>query len=970
NSDEITNRARLLVAAAKGNAALSQADVVELNQAISTLIESTFDSETTLHTMGKSHKVDSILALLSDMTTSKESIPLRECGIRSNTLVLRQIPLASTYVSSQGSDEQTIYSAHIVDNCLARVTSLYDETVTYLEGIAIPNTVDSASLDLAAETLQLALVIVESLDECLESMSQGGDGLLQSQAIWKSALEQCLPVATYLSKLFASSCRLFAMSTGQVFRQQQGHFKQAMILCKHTAKLIETLSKIFGSEAHLKTDVGMKRSLMERFCENSLAIHKLLLNYSPQFKVVWLSLCTIATKFSGVSFDSSKQCQKIFTHSCSTVRELASQTSALIARTDKSGAQDIKLQRRVKMNLASIRFIVFRMPSLLPKVRVDESRSAALTMLDTLFGELISARSLLVMPAIIAAFINQLVCAVVRKFTLMLFTKDVSPILRHLDALSEHSSDVVFPLIEGLHHRSAHCEIIRIICCGLDSISAENQLLLLAHPISIMTAFAMAVDYDILYLFLPDENSDSSDSIEQASENSTYQRLVASIATSARYLASDEYFMHWEMAVLDGALGFSGRSVGFKVLLEAWKLVAKFSLSAATVEPSVDYIVAAIIGDCVVLDQEVSNSLSELLSSFIHTMPVEKQHGCVKSIIDRYMTEAPTQKLITLCRVFPWDIYISSTLDGRAYNFIHGIAEKVLDFTSEYKVCKLDCISALGAINALVPAIRMLDPRQQTKLVEAIYMRIFNVLENCQTDKMCADSCKAAALALLVACAFVEEDNANSYKVLALCARNIDWPLFRLPQPAGLLAKFACTFAVFYKQESMPAASETIENLQKIIAHCLDNRVPWIAQHESLVQLLWAAAEHGRDALVGTLVRNGGEEQLVKFVNSEAAGKVTNELATQEIIYSSTFQRSIKLDLSVANDIDADVHMNGSSASEDCKNINEIIAGIDWLRRGLQETSHSAMPQGSSNALRDSLCALLPEIERITKEFH
>ncbi|KAJ1986901.1 hypothetical protein EDC05_006110 [Coemansia umbellata] len=693
-----------------------------------------------------------------------------------------------------------------------------------------------------------------------------------------------------------------------------------MILCKHTAKLIETLSKIFGSEAHLKTDVGMKRSLMERFCENSLAIHKLLLNYSPQFKVVWLSLCTIATKFSGVSFDSSKQCQKIFTHSCSTVRELASQTSALIARTDKSGAQDIKLQRRVKMNLASIRFIVFRMPSLLPKVRVDESRSAALTMLDTLFGELISARSLLVMPAIIAAFINQLVCAVVRKFTLMLFTKDVSPILRHLDALSEHSSDVVFPLIEGLHHRSAHCEIIRIICCGLDSISAENQLLLLAHPISIMTAFAMAVDYDILYLFLPDENSDSSDSIEQASENSTYQRLVASIATSARYLASDEYFMHWEMAVLDGALGFSGRSVGFKVLLEAWKLVAKFSLSAATVEPSVDYIVAAIIGDCVVLDQEVSNSLSELLSSFIHTMPVEKQHGCVKSIIDRYMTEAPTQKLITLCRVFPWDIYISSTLDGRAYNFIHGIAEKVLDFTSEYKVCKLDCISALGAINALVPAIRMLDPRQQTKLVEAIYMRIFNVLENCQTDKMCADSCKAAALALLVACAFVEEDNANSYKVLALCARNIDWPLF--------------------------------------------------PQHESLVQLLWAAAEHGRDALVGTLVRNGGEEQLVKFVNSEAAGKVTNELATQEIIYSSTFQRSIKLDLSVANDIDADVHMNGSSASEDCKNINEIIAGIDWLRRGLQETSHSAMPQGSSNALRDSLCALLPEIERITKEFH
>ncbi|KAJ2556988.1 hypothetical protein EV175_001635, partial [Coemansia sp. RSA 1933] len=515
--------ASALVSKAKESGTSNNEDIIELNRAMAALVDSTFVAEDVQNATTRGRNFQAVLSLIDGMTADTSNTPLSESGVRASALVLRSIPMASVHISSQGADELALYIAHTVDACLARLSQLCDDAAAYLENAALPAKAKTGLPADIAERISLALVAIEGSSDCIDYMCQGSDGLLQSQDIWRSTLEQCRPIAVYLSKLFASACRLFTASASQTFIHNKDLLHQRLTLHKRCSKLIETISGIFGSDTHLKTDLGMKRSLMERFCEYALAAHKALLSAPPSLKAVLNSLCVISTKFSAASFDNARQCQKAVVRCSGTVRELASQLMALLPRLDSNSMQDPKIHKRVKSSLMVIRFIVFRITALLPRARDQEARSAALAMLDSLFGEVLAAKTLLRIPDDISSTIATLLCAVSRKFALSLFTSDTSYLTRYLDILAQNSGESM-PLLEGLNRREAHCEIIRIACCELWSFPTEDQTRLLGHKTPILAAFAIAMDHDALFVVLPAMGDSYIDGNEMQN-CSSYQQL-------------------------------------------------------------------------------------------------------------------------------------------------------------------------------------------------------------------------------------------------------------------------------------------------------------------------------------------------------------------------------------------------------------------------------------------------------------
>ncbi|KAJ2215754.1 hypothetical protein EV179_001978 [Coemansia sp. RSA 487] len=766
------------------------------------VVTSTFASE---DIQSKGHNVEVVLSLIGDMTSNNiNNTALTESGVRAIALVLRSIPMASVHVSSQGAaDVVSLYSAHTVDSCLAKLSQLCDDAATYLEKAASSDRGKGELPSDISDWIHLALAIIENTSDCLDYMCEGSDSLLRSHDIWKSTLEQCRPIAVYLSKLFAAVCRLFTVSTSQAFVPNQDLLHQRLDLYKRCSKVIETISGIFGAEVHLKTDLGMKRSLMERYCEHALAAHKPLMSAPPSLKAVLTSLCAIVTKFSAASFDNAKQCQRVVIRCSGTVRELASQLMTLLLRLDASSMHDPKINKRVKSSLMVIRFIVFRISPLLPRARDQEARSSALSMLDTLFGEVLSAKTLLRLPGDISSTVVTLICAVSRKFALSLFTSDTSSLTRHLDILSRHTGENM-PLIKGLNHHEAHCEMIRVVCCELGSFSTEDQAQLLGHQTSILAAFAMAMDHDPLFTVLPATSDSYIDSNDQHKDCSSYQQLVASIASSSCCLSSADTFRLWEAAVLTGAMHKAGRSLGYKILFEAWKLVAKSSLDPVATESTISSIVSAIL-------EEVPG--------------------------------------LALIRILPWDLLDPENANDKTMALMADMAENIIQCISQTGLHGSNSAATFSAFEAVVPGIRMLNPQRKIRLIETMYSYAYTVMEKC----LAADQ-----------------------------------------KPIALLSSLAGNFAL---SSDVTAAELTssMASLQAIVSHILQDGQPWIAQHEILVHIFQAASDAGKEPLVQALVRNGGEDKLVRFLGQQASGKETGDIETQAAVYSSIFNTKTAL---------------------------------------------------------------------------
>ncbi|KAJ1731756.1 hypothetical protein LPJ72_003772 [Coemansia sp. Benny D160-2] len=1006
SSTELVATARSLVSEARSAGRLDQNASVELGRATAALVATAFvaqDTPSQPPMAVSAPEVEAVLSLIEEMTADAGNTTLCEAGVRVSALVLRSIPVASAQVfsSQEGADRATLCCAHAVDVCLASLARICDDTASRLEKALLPGKPkgkhkppsDSNGGDDAIERTHLALAIVECTSECLDYMCGGSDSpLLRSADIWKSTLEQCRPVAVYLSKLFAGACRLFTLSTTvQAAAQNPGvQPQQRLTLFKRCSKVIESISAVFGSEAHLRADdVGMKRSLMERFCEHALAAHKALLSAPPSLKAVLVALCAICTKFSAASFDNARQCQRVVVRCAGTVRELAVQlaTTLLPRLRQANGMQDPKTGKRVKGNLMVIRFVVFRITALLPRARDHDARTAALAMLDVLFGDLLSAKTLLQLPDDVSSSVASLLSAVSRRFALSLLTSNAFVLTKYLDSLAvplgtrssagtECNGGGSMPLLDGLSRVEAHCEMIRIACCELASFSPEDQTRLLGHRHSILASFAAAMDRDPLSALLPATGDSYTDggNDKQQKEYSSYQQLVASVAASARCLASADTFGLWETGVLGEALDGAGRSLGCKVLLEAWVLLTR---TGAAVDPTaaeamVGGLVSALFQDrdSLCIDDGKTGTVSTILLTLMQGLSSQALRTCFQSAIDcPALRGIPDSSRLALIRILPWDLFGSEDADMKHRALVAAVAEDVLRcIVSQSPGARgglLDYAGAFAAFEAMMPAVRVLEPQRRTKLVETMYTHACAAIEECISADCSTQTQAAATVVLSVAVACIEDSgNAGVGRILSLCARNIEHLLFQAERPMALLACLAGSYAVS-RSVSPTTLASSMASLQAIVAHSLSDARPWIAQHEMLVHIFKAASDAGRDeTLVQSLVENGGEDRLVGFIGRQAGGKATDDVEARGTVYSRILSDR------PASLCAAATATNVAAGSGE-KSVADMIASMKWLAAELKANAHraaAATTGHSVQAFRSSFNALYSQMDRVSRD--
>ncbi|KAJ1936190.1 hypothetical protein GGF37_005707, partial [Kickxella alabastrina] len=555
------------------------------------------------------------------LTTATLHSSLINCGIQSTAQLLRTMPAEIADTPSQGcTDRGSIQGAQALDVCFGGLSRAYEIIDKRIQN-------DPGGID---EALQLAAQCTECICQGLARLS---GGILQSQVIWKSALENTAPLALHLVKICECSARLYAHCAGPIVRrqQQQQCAEQCAQLKMGVCRLVDLTSAVFRSEAHLTGDSGMKRSLMERYISYVLGTHRLMLGSPPQFKAQWQTICAIATQFSAPAFDSSAMCLRVYKKSCESVRTWCLQSLEQWAKAGLEAMGDEKLARRLKTPLAYIRFVVFQMPSLIARISVDASQwaevvSCAMAMLDVVFGQLSDIKVLAGISKDMAKSVRQLAVLACSKFTVTLFSHSLHPVTQYVGKLARALGDVDrsgglgasrIPLLDGLQSPAAHREILRIVFENLSSFTAHQQEMLLCPPnsstTSIVRAFVLAVDRDPASMFVHHR----ADSDRDQEEPSEYEDLVVSASLGASKL-SPALFALWENSTLLAILSSLQGGLGAQIMVDAWLVLAKHALPRSVVLSSIGGIVEVVAADDLLsLGDAQRELLRRLLAGFL-----------------------------------------------------------------------------------------------------------------------------------------------------------------------------------------------------------------------------------------------------------------------------------------------------------------------------------------------------------------
>ncbi|KAJ2547113.1 hypothetical protein EV175_005347 [Coemansia sp. RSA 1933] len=271
-----------------------------------------------------------------------------------------------------------------------------------------------------------------------------------------------------------------------------------------------------------------------------------------------------------------------------------------------------------------------------------------------------------------------------------------------------------------------------------------------------------------------------------------------------------------------------------------------------------------------------------------------------------------------------------------------------------------DSAPAFAAFEAIVPGMRTLDPQRRGRLVETMYRYAYTEIEKYMAVDSSTESQSTLAAVISAAISCIEDSVAGASKILALCARNIGRPLFAAEKPMVLLSSLAGNFALA-SGITLAEMTASMSSLQTVVSHILQDGRTWIAQHEILVHVFQAASDADKEALVQALVRNGGEDKLVRFIGQQANGKETTDIELQEAVYDRVFSDR------------ADPHgaaANGSTGSGELgeRKVADMISSMRWIARELKANTHRTVPEQSSQAFRDSFLSLYSEIERVSKD--
>ncbi|KAJ2690912.1 hypothetical protein IWW39_000421 [Coemansia spiralis] len=866
-------RAKQLIDNAKQALVLDQQDYVELQRIMEHLLQDIFSS---FSTPGSAGGAEAGLYLVSELLSSPSVTRLYECGIRSAALTLGAMPAAIANISSQGGNETaSIFSSQIADVCLSKLAKAVDELGRQLEkSVAASGSGDLASL---VELLQLATVSAECTADAIERLSGAGDdGLLRSPAIWRSALDGTSAVALHVFKMYEGGCRFHALCANSVLRRQT----QCGQLYKASERLIMLSSAVFGSRAHLKLDSGMKRSLLLRYCERTLAVHRAMLNSAPLFKAVWQSLCAIVTGFpAGVSFDAPGLCLKVYLKSCDVVGLLAAQQVAVVRQAKPSEMRDQKAEQRVNRTMAFIRFIVFQMPSLLARIGATEpagSNSAMTTALfaavDLVAGELACGQTLCRLSPKMSALIRQVVDAFIAKALLSLLAHYVAPITDYLDSLlafvdggNQRTSQI--PLLPGLKHVEASREVLLIVATGIDAFTADQQQMLLTRGTGLIRAIALTIDRDIVSV-LPYAMADANHVCdEQMSLATDAEKLVQAVALCATRIASPAHFGFWETGALAAIVHSPRCSLGAWVVAEAWIVLAKHALTGELVLSTVTGIVEALVSKQSA-DLGQNTVVRRLVSGMVATRSDVERERLLSGIVTRFLRPNDPLRAASACALAPWTVLntsavaVQSTISTAARQMVALLGKGALGQNA----------TAFAALAALAPAIAAgRKTADHQGLISDICTGACTALEQCcAAPESDADSGRVAEGLLSAVSRLGIGDTPYARRLLELCAKNLGCSALAGPEAMFQLSEFIGAFVTVDLER--PSAAMTVRLMGRITAHLLDAQRPWIVRHAAHLLIVRFAAESVSSSVIESLVPQCMQASLVGFIQRVPAG--------------------------------------------------------------------------------------------------
>ncbi|KAJ2487341.1 hypothetical protein IWW37_005292 [Coemansia sp. RSA 2050] len=882
-ADNLAVRAKQLIDSAKQASALGQQDYVELQKIMEDLLEGTFSSGSSFSTPSSSGGAEASLYLINELLSSPSVTRLYECGIRSAALTLGAMPAAIANISSQGGNETaSIFSSQMADVCLSKLAKAVDELGRQLEkSLATFSSGDPVDL---VELLQLATVSAEYAGDAIERLSGAGDdGLLKSPAIWRSALDGTSAVALHVFKMYEGGCRFHALCANSVLRRQT----QCSLLYKASERLIMLSSAVFGSKAHLEQDSGMKRSLLLRYCERTLAVHRSMLNSAPLFKAVWQSLCAIVTVFlAGASFDAAGLCLKVYLQSCDVVRHLATQQVTAMQQAKPFEIRDQKAEQRVTRAMAFIRFIVFQMPSLLSRIRATEpagrsadSNSAMAAALfaavDVVAGELACGQTLCCFSPKMSALIRQVVDTFIAKALVSLLAHYLTPITGYLDSLlaftdsSSKQRTLQIPLLPGVKHVEASREILLIVANSLDTFTADQQQMLLTRGTGLIRAIALSIDRDIVSV-LPYAMADAGlVCADQMSLATASEKLAQAVALCATRVASPAHFGFWETGALAAIVHSPQCSLGAWVVAEAWIVLAKHVLSGELVMSTVVGIIETLVSKQST-DPGQHAAVWRLVSGLVATRSEVERERLLSSIFQQFLrpNDHPL-RAASACAFVPWMAFSVSSAAVQSITFT--VARQMVALLG--KGTPSQNTQAFAALAALAPAIAAgMKAVEHRGLVSDICTSACTVLEQCcAAPESDTDSGRVAEELLSAVSRLGIGDTPYAVRMLELCAKNLGCPALAGPEALLQLSEFIGAFVTVDLER--PTASAIVRLMGQVTAHLLDAQRPWIIRHAAHLLIVRFAAESASSSVIESLVPEHMQASLVDFIQRVPAGK-------------------------------------------------------------------------------------------------
>ncbi|KAJ2809325.1 hypothetical protein H4R20_000228 [Coemansia guatemalensis] len=973
NADSLLASASALLDKAKNAASVDQKCLLELQQTTGALVDAAFATDDWMSASDNGRTVEALLHLTDIMLAARPESQLPECGIRTTALILRQIPFGVAQICSQEVDRASACGMRILDLCLAKLADSCEGAEKQL-GACIAKLTGEASYpdNNVTAALHMALVCVEAFGGCIEALSPGEDGLLRSSAIWSSALEGTNAIASYLVRAFECACHLFARCTNAALRQRPQCAASSSSLYKASGKLIDLVSAIFSSDAHVSGDSGRKRSLMERFCAHALATHKSIMNSPPQFKMVWKALCVISTSSLLITFNGSGLCLKVYLQSTDTVRVLAKQAVTIQRRAD--GLNEEKVRRRLKGILAFIRFIVFQMPSLLSKVRksggTDRGNSrevvpAAMAMLDVVFGELALLQLQASMPVEVSAMIQQLVSTVSAKFTVSLLTCYIQPLLEYMGLLhdttrsTELSSIADKPqchLLGGIRNAASNREIMRIVMANINAFTPEQQENLLLHSVPIPMAFAMAIDYDATSVFSTSKGVDRIHP-EQQTATAEYEQLVCSAALFAANVATPKLYGQWEMAALQTMLQAPTGSLGAQIIVDAWCVLATRMLPQRAVLATIKGVLDVVVVDPQRVGVVGGRLVYRLLRRLFPACAEDGLSGCLSPIIKQVIEQNSSEKMAFLCMVVPWSIYNSGSM---IYEIGRTLANNAVHLLNNCGTIK-EKVAAVNGLAALMPLYRTGEGAID---LDSTWNSVWSVFEEALRQSAsvdCTDQRCAIESVLSLAAQLSEGENKRMAMLLGHCARNLTNVLFKEDTVALLLIQLVASFMTV--DLSHPSMETAVAALRQIFEHLLNEDMSWLIRHHVHLLVIRLATDSVNQSVAETLVPKSLQAPLLQFIQREPAGKKVDSTEECEALYRSVFGMLSWKRSSVASSDGQNGFMtsrNGRSARDFDQLANDIAA----LRQQLEGTLCERIPPGADIAVRTELARLVEIIEQ------